>query len=202
MNFHSGAITDMAVSDCVNMAVSCAQDGTIKLWDYARQQPIYERKFNGRAECLDLLRRSDVNKGRVAAVGYESGIVRVVYFAEDTIELGVVFKAADAPIVRIKYAPSQQMLVTASKTGEIFFFECNGHADLSLYSPLCMIQLPDKCSVTDLKWDATSTKILVSGDNGKVYEIQKPVPSQINNRETYLVENYPIKQWRIKMMEF
>ena len=88
MNFHSGAITDMAVSDCVNMAVSCAQDGTIKLWDYARQQPIYERKFNGRAECLDLLRRSDVNKGRVAAVGYESGIVRVVYFAEDTIELG------------------------------------------------------------------------------------------------------------------
>lgn len=79
------------------------------------------------------------------------------------------------------------MLVTASKTGEIFFFEVNGHADLSLYNALCMIQLPDKCSVTDLKWDSTSSKILISADNGKVYEIQKPVPSQINNRETYLV---------------
>lgn len=106
MNFHCGAITDMAVSDCVNMAVSCSQDGTIKLWDYVRMKPIYERKFNGRAECLDLLRRSDVNKGRVAAVGYESGIVRVVYFTENSIELGVVFKAADSPIVRLKYAPS------------------------------------------------------------------------------------------------
>lgn len=34
MNFHCGAITDMAISDCHNMCVSCAEDGTIKLWDY------------------------------------------------------------------------------------------------------------------------------------------------------------------------
>ena len=139
MNFHSGAITDMAVSDSVNMAVTVAQDGCIKLWDYVRKKPLYERKFNGRAECIDLLRRSDVNKGRVAAVGYDSGIARIVYLSDSGIELGVVFKAADAPIVRIKYAPSQNMLVTASKTGEIFFFEVNGHADLSLYMPLCMV---------------------------------------------------------------
>ena len=52
------------------------------------------------------MRRSDVNKGRVAAVGYDSGIVRIVYFSEKDIELGVVFKAADSPIVRVKYAPS------------------------------------------------------------------------------------------------
>jgi len=53
-----------------------------------------------------LLRRSDVNKGRVAAVGYSSGIVRIVYFSETKIDLGKVFKAADSPIVRIKYSPA------------------------------------------------------------------------------------------------
>lgn len=139
MNFHSGAITDMAISDSINIAITVAQDGCIKLWDYVRMKPLYERKFNGKAQCIDLLRRSDVNKGRVAAVGYDSGIIRVVYFSDTRIELGVVLKAADAPIVRIKYAPSQNMLVTASQTGEIFFFEVNGHADLSLYNPLCMV---------------------------------------------------------------
>lgn len=202
MDFHSGAITDMAVSDSVNMALSCSEDGTIKLWDYIRMKPIYERKFNGRAECMDMLRRSDVNKGRVAAVGYASGIVRVVYFTDTNIELGVVFKAADAPIKRLKYSPAQNSLVTASVNGEIFFFDVNGHADLALYQPLCMIQLPDKCQVTDLKWDSSSTKIIISGDNGKVYELQKPLASQINNKETYLIENYDIKVYTIKMCEF
>lgn len=202
MDFHSGAITDMAVSDSINMAVTCSEDGTIKLWDYIRKKPVYERKFAGRAECMDLMRRSDVNKGRVCAVGYSSGIVRVVYFSDSNIELGVVFKAADGPIKRIKYSPNQNMLVTASASGEIFFFEVNGHADLALYNPLCMIQIPDSCKVTDLKWDNASSKIIVSGNNGKIYEFQKPVASQINNRETYLVENYPCRVFTIKMMEF
>jgi len=202
MNFHSGAITDMAVSDCYNMCVSCAEDGTIKLWDYVTMMPLFERKFKGRANCLDLLKRSDVNKGRVAVVGYDSGIVRVVYFTETSIELGIVQKAADAPIVKIKYAPSQNMLVTASINGEVFFFEVSGQADLHKFEPVCMVQIPDKVSVTDLKWDNTSTKVLISADNGRVYEIARPNPASINNKETYLQEDYPIRSWQMKMMEF
>lgn len=94
------------------------------------------------------------------------------------------------------------MLVTASEDGEIFFFETNGHADLSLYQELCMIKLPEKCTITDLKWDSQSTKILVSTDKGRVYEYKKPVANEINNKETYLVEDYPYRMWQMKMMEF
>ena len=54
-----------------------------------------------------------MNRGRVAAVGYDSGIVRVVSINERMVELNVVFKAHDAPVVKIAYAPSQTMLVTA-----------------------------------------------------------------------------------------
>jgi hypothetical protein len=56
--------------------------------------------------------------------------------------------------------------------------------------------------VTDLKWDGTSSKILISCKNGYVYEMNKPNPLDVNNKETYLVENYPMKEWKIKMMEF
>ena len=41
MNFHSGRITDMAVSDSINMCLSVAEDGCIKLWDFVRLRPIY-----------------------------------------------------------------------------------------------------------------------------------------------------------------
>lgn len=85
MDFHCGAITDMAVSDQYHLAVSCSEDGCIKLWDYIRGKPLYERKFNGRAMCIDLLRKSDINKGRIAAVGYASGIARVIYFTDEGI---------------------------------------------------------------------------------------------------------------------
>jgi len=48
-----------------------------------------------------------------------------------------VFKAHDAPVVKLAYSPSQTMLVTAANNGEIFFFETNGHNDLERYEPLC-----------------------------------------------------------------
>ena len=35
-DFHSGEITDCAVSDSVHMSVTVGQDGNIKVWDYIR----------------------------------------------------------------------------------------------------------------------------------------------------------------------
>jgi len=58
-----------------------------------------------------------LNKGRVAAVGYDSGIVRVVSINERNVELNVVFKAHDDPVIKLAYAPSQTMLITAARSG-------------------------------------------------------------------------------------
>lgn len=56
-----------------------------------------------------------MNKGRVAAVGYDSGIVRVVVLNDGKISLCHVFKAHDAPVVKVAYAPlMKDMLVTCS----------------------------------------------------------------------------------------
>ena len=151
-----------------------------------------------------MIRRSDLNRGRVAAVGYDSGIVRVVSVNERNIELNVVFKAHDSPIIKIQYSPSQTMLVTASRTGEIFFFETNGHQNLELYEPLCMMQLPDDSLINDLKWDQNSSKIIIACESGYVYEINKPNKDRINNTESFEVQlaDHPHRVWKMKMMEF
>ena len=106
LDFHSGRINDMAISDCGNMCVTCGQDGNIKFWDYVSGEAIAQKQFNGNASCVDLVRRSDYNRGRVAAIGYDSGIVRVVNIHEKDVELNVVFKAHDAPVIKLAYAPS------------------------------------------------------------------------------------------------
>ena len=96
----------MAISDGGNMCTTVGQDGNIKFWDYVKGEAIAQRQFNGSANCVDLMRKSDLNKGRVAAVGYDSGIVRVVSINNGNIELNVVFKAHDAPVCKIAFAPS------------------------------------------------------------------------------------------------
>ena len=78
LDFHSGRINDMAISDCGNMCATVGQDGNIKFWDYVKGETLAQRQFNGSANCIDLIRRSDLNRGRVAAVGYDSGIIRIV----------------------------------------------------------------------------------------------------------------------------
>ena len=162
LNYHSGQIKDFALSDAYNMAVTVGEDGMIKVWDYSRKQEYYSKKFLGQANCVDIIRRSELNKGRLAVVGFETGIVRILQLTDIGIELGIAMKAHDGPVVFAKYSPNQISLVTASRNGEIFFFDVNGHLDLGKYNPICLLQLPADALINDLKWDSTSAKILVA----------------------------------------
>jgi len=112
------------------------------------------------------------------------------------------FKAHDAAVKFVRFAPSQTMLVTASATGELFFFDINGHLDLSKCVPIALIQLPDSTEINDLKWSADSNKVLVCCKNGYVYEIEKPNLANVNTKDSYLIADYPMRAYKIKMMEF
>jgi hypothetical protein len=46
------------------------------------------------------------------------------------------------------------VFITASKAGELFFFDVNGHLELGKYDPICLVQTPCKSEINDLKWDA------------------------------------------------
>ena len=92
--------------------------------------------------------------------------------------------------------------MTASRNGEIFFFDVNGHLELGKYTPICLLQLPKEALINDIKWDSQGSKILVACENGFVYEIQRPDPAKVKCTDTYLIEDYPMRAWKIKMMEF
>jgi cilia- and flagella-associated protein 44 len=106
LEYHSGRITDMALSDAYNLAVSVAENGEVKVWDYCRQKAIFSKLFDGSALSVDILRRSELNKGRVIAVGYDTGIVRILQITDMSIDVAIAFKAAESAVKFVRYAPS------------------------------------------------------------------------------------------------
>jgi len=148
------------------------------------------------------MRRSEQNKGRVVACGFETGILRILQLTDSSIEIAMVMKAHDGPIDYALYAPNQMTLCTASRTGEIFFFDINGHLELGKCTPICLLHLEHCGRINDLKWDTSSKHIIVACESGYVYEIERPDPAKLDTSDSYLIENYPMRTWKMKMMEF
>jgi len=148
------------------------------------------------------MRRSEQNKGRVIACGFETGILRILELTDSNIEIAMVMKAHDGPIDFTLYAPNQMTLVTASRNGEIFFFDINGHLELGKYTPICLLNLDTCIKINDIKWNSASNKILVACESGYVYEIERPDPTKLDTNDSYLIKDYPMRTWKMKMMEF
>jgi len=55
------------------------------------------------------------------------------------LSLAHTFKAHDVGVKFCRYSPSQTVFVTASKAGELFFFDVNGHLELGKYDPICLV---------------------------------------------------------------
>jgi hypothetical protein len=53
-----------------------------------------------------------------------------------------------------------------------------------------------------LKWSNDSNKIICCCQNGYVYEINKPNIAEVDTKDSYLIADYPLKAYKIKMMEF
>jgi WD40 repeat protein len=111
------------------------------MWDFIKDRQFYSRQFIGSGSSSDVMPYSDSNQGRVVAVGFDNGIVRILLIGSHDFMILKAFKAHDTKVVKVKYSPDNTMFVTASEDGDIFFFTI-GTDNLQRYDPLCMIQIP------------------------------------------------------------
>lgn len=125
-HYHSGQINDLVVNSQNKSVVTIGQDGQVKLWDFIKDKEEYSHRFIGAGTCADYLPYSDANQGKILAVGFDNGIVRILAMGATNFEILKAYKAHETGIVKIKYAPDLTMLVTASSNGEIFFFNISG----------------------------------------------------------------------------
>lgn len=151
--FHEGSVNGLVCSPVHSYAVSLGENGMLKVWDYVKQNVAYQRQFVGQGTCLEHMPATDGNKGRICAAGFDNGIVRILSITADGLQILKSFKAHDDSIIGCKYSQDIKMFCTASVSGDIFFFECDGLSDLQLYNPLCTVKLPDNAGITDFKWN-------------------------------------------------
>ena len=140
----------------------------------------------GKGTCIEHMPHSDGNKGRIISAGYDNGIVRVLCVTADGIQILKSFKAHDDAIMGAKYSKDLKYMATVSFTGDVFFFDIDGHGDFQKYNPICTVKLPEEnCVVTDFKWNLDDQSILISCKSGYVYQIRRPDLGEINNKDTY-----------------
>jgi WD40 repeat protein len=167
--FNEGSIVDIVTSPTHNYSITLGESGCIKVWDYVRKEVAYTETFSGKGTCLEHVPFTEGNKGRVFAAGFDNGIVRIMSVTADGIVILKAFKAHEDAIAGIKYSDDLTMCVTASKTGDVFFFEIDALTDSQKYEPLCTIKLPDDAGVTDFKWNKDDKSVLFGCNTGYVY---------------------------------
>jgi len=60
----------------MNAAITVGDDGGVRLWNYVNNEMFYERKFTGKATCIQWMPFTMRNQGRIVIVGFSNGIVR------------------------------------------------------------------------------------------------------------------------------
>jgi WD40 repeat protein len=214
MKNHSGPLADMCLSSKQNAIFTAGNDGVVKFWDYIRNKEYVSAQYEGRCTCMDIMPQFEANQSRVVAVGFHTGVVRILCANKEGFTILKAFKAheeefdADNPekVIKqlkfMKFSPDGSIFATVTSNGEIFFFEISSMSDAQRFEPLCMVQLPDKTQVNDVIWDKASEKLLLACDNGILYEYKRPRASEVDNSVSYLVDNLVFRTWKIKMMEF
>lgn len=111
-----------------------------------------EQSFSGKGTCICHLPHTDINKGRIFAIGFSNGIVRILAIHTEGLDILKAFKAHEDSIIGIKHSKDLKCFVTASQSGDIFFFEMDGETETQLFEPVCTIKLPDEAKINDFKF--------------------------------------------------
>lgn len=88
---------------------------------------------------MDIMPHFPANLSRVVAVGYHTGVVRVIQANDNGLEILKAFKAHEREVDEknkvtkqlkfVKFAPDGSIFVTVTDSGELFFFEVSAMSD-------------------------------------------------------------------------
>jgi WD40 repeat protein len=86
---NAGKFNDIASSPINNCVVSAGADGFVRLWDYGNKRQFCARNFKTQSEatCIEWIPYNKRNSGRLLAVSFSDGIVRLVLINQNELTL-------------------------------------------------------------------------------------------------------------------
>eukprot|EP01029_Cantina_marsupialis_P010013 TRINITY_DN2297_c1_g1_i1.p1 TRINITY_DN2297_c1_g1~~TRINITY_DN2297_c1_g1_i1.p1 ORF type:complete len:1707 (+),score=573.01 TRINITY_DN2297_c1_g1_i1:171-5291(+) len=184
---HAGAVAGVAVSPIDHFAATAGQDSTIKLWDYVDKNMIFSAEYNCPASSILWVPTTVDSKARSVLVGFEDGVIRVVYRAYNGWKKSHVFKPHNGPIKFMEFSPCGKFLATYGEDSKLFIFNVEkiegriGHDSKTKYEPMCFYKM--KKGAKSMCWRNDSRALLFATEDG-VVEISKP-RTELDISETY-----------------
>lgn len=168
-----GAILGMDVSPIDHFAATAGQDGAVRCWDYIARRQLFDKRFDHPATKLRWAPPSVDAKGRTVAVGFQDGVMRILYRLPNMggwKRLSTV-KPHNKPITLLEYSPCGKLIATAAHDCTIFLLRVPEHSTSEVpveYTPIGFLSIP--ANATGVCWRDDSKALLFTMDDGMVGE--------------------------------
>lgn len=171
----------------------------MRLWDYGNKRQFCARNFKtpSEATCIEWIPYNKRNAGRMLAVAFSDGIIRLIVINQNELTLIKAEKILKRRIVLMKCSPDGATLSVIDEGGDLFFVSLSA-SDLQDMKPYCLHETGFKAN--DMCWDRDSKKILLACKDGRIHEITVPKPADCDISETYL-KPFQARSHLVKMME-
>lgn len=196
-----GAIQGMDVSPVDHFAATAGLDGTVRCWDYTARKQLFDMRFDYPATKLRWAPRVVDSKGRTVAVGFQDGVVRILYRLPNAggwKRLSST-KPHNKPVTVVEYSKCGKLLATAASDHTIFLLrvpEPSTDDTPVEYTPIGFLTLP--ANVTGMHWRDDSKALLFTMEDGMVGEADMSGPDALSaDTSTTFEITLPIRWYAI-----
>ena len=191
---HSGPIRTVITSPHSHLAVTAGSDRSLRCWDLFHGTSLYSRTFSSAVTALHWAPATvDAGQATVYA-GFEDGTVRAIHRYLEAFVTVLSIKPHRSPVSHVSVSPTGAVLVTASTSGELFFFALVPGAKGVGAKAVGCVKLGQE--VRSVSWNVMSTRLLMAV-GGSVVELDVPEidGTEGDERDSYVL-TVARREWR------
>ncbi|KAF5842039.1 hypothetical protein DUNSADRAFT_9608 [Dunaliella salina] len=175
LQFHAGGVVGLITSPVAHVAMTAGQDGSVRVFDYAKRSLEHTTHFSQPATLLISLDSGNT----VAAVGFKDGVVRLVARKPSGLRLLAAHKPHQGAVTSLALSPDATLLASSGEDSAVFFFTVKGCTSLE---PICFTKLPAVATCAD--WASDGSKLMLGLHDGRLLELQPPQGS-VDTEKTF-----------------
>jgi len=175
LQFHAGGVMGLITSPVAHVAMTAGQDGSVRIFDYAKRSLEHTARFSQPATLLIGLDSGHT----VAAVGFKDGVVRLIARKPSGLQLLAAHKPHQGAVTSLALSPDATSLASSGEDGTVFFFKVKECTSLE---PICFTKLPAVATCAD--WASDGSKLMLGLHDGRLLELQPPQGS-VDTEKTF-----------------
>ena len=219
--FHAGAISGLSVCPNSVHAVTCGEDGRVRLYEVERKRFLGRTTFNMPATCVMWLPKWFDGSGLAVVAGFSDGIIRLLHISNEdgqspgsiglveeecSFVLKQVLKPHSKPVTAILLGETRDNLNLVTGADDSIFFMKKGEetAGEESFVPLGFMSVDSP--VVTLAWapksEADRFQVLASFQNATLFLITVPVKGEFDTSKSFQLENVLYRVFRFRSVKY